>query len=46
MDFPLLLPGFCRGYGKRKREVAGAQRGARPICLEERSGNGEAVAVG
>lgn len=46
MDFPLLLPGFCRGYGKGKREVAGAQRGARPICLEERSGNGEAVSVG
>ena len=26
MDFPLPLPAFCRGYGKRKWEVAGAQR--------------------
>ena len=28
MGFPLPLPRFCRGSGKRKREVAGAQRGS------------------
>ena len=28
-DFPLPLPVCCRGHGKRKREVAAAQRGHR-----------------
>jgi hypothetical protein len=39
MGFPLPLPGFCKWSGKRKWEVAGAQRGP-PNCDVE-NGRGE-----
>ena len=40
MGFPLPLPGFCKGSGKRKWEVAGAQRG--PPNRDVDNGRGEA----
>jgi hypothetical protein len=53
MDFPLPLPAFCRGLGKRKREVSAARRVCRGwldwgfwwIAAARWSVTGEAVTV-